>query len=69
MDRDCLFSGVLFYVGWRPTPARGFHPVPHNAHALSALRLRRGFFDEHARKSFQTSNSTERKHLLSGILV
>ena len=26
-------------MGWQPTPARGFHPEPHNAHALSALMV------------------------------
>ena len=28
-------------VGLPPTPARGFHPEPHNAHALFVLRLQR----------------------------
>ena len=46
-------------MGWQPTPARGFHPEPHNAHALFVLRLRR--LKEHVLNRHKATLSREDK--------
>ena len=56
-----LYEFVFLYVGLPPTPARGFHPDPHNAHALFVLRLRR--LEEHVLNRRKATLSREHKSL------
>ena len=51
---DCLV-----FVGLPPTPARGFHPEPHDAHASFVLRLRR--LKEHVLNRHKATLSREDK--------
>ncbi|MBK03122.1 MAG: hypothetical protein CL920_01340 [Deltaproteobacteria bacterium] len=48
-------------MGLPPTPARGFHPEPHNAHALFVLRLWR--LETHVLNRRKATLSREHKSL------
>ena len=55
--------GRFLNVGLPPTPARGFHPEPHDAHASFVLRLRR--LEEHVlnRRTATLSREDKRGNL------